>query len=167
MYRKCIKIDLTVQLSGFSKLHTYTILFILVRPFIIEDTFIHCNVVLAPESFTISVEFVIICMDFNVTWQFNGRSIINGSNHVIVNNDLSSSRYRTSVKIIQSSLQDSGTYTMTVTTAVGNDSANITVEVISKFIIYIYYVNINCTFLSMHICQSTYVCMYVCMYVYI
>ena len=108
------------------------------HPFIIEDTFIHCIIVLAPESFTISVEFVIICMDFSITWQFNGRSIINGSNHVIVNNDLGSSRYRTSVKIIQSSMQDSGTYTVTVTTAAGNDSANITVEVISKLIIIIH-----------------------------
>ena len=76
-------------------------------------------------------------MDFSVTWQFNGSQIINGSNHVIVNSDLGNSRYRTSIKIIQSSIQDSGNYTVTVTTATGYDSASITVEIISKFM-YIY-----------------------------
>ena len=106
---------------------------ILVHPFIIEESYIHCIVVLTSETFTISVEFVAICMDFSVTWQFNGIQIINDSNHVIVNSDLSNSRYRTSVKIIQSSMQDSGNYNVTITTATGYDNANITVEVISKF----------------------------------
>ena len=109
-------------------------IYFLAHPFIIEDTFMHCIVVLAPEGFTISVEFVIICVDFNVTWKFNGNQIVNDTNHVIVNTDLSNSRYKTSVKIVRSSTRDSGIYTVTVTTATGSDSANITVKIISKII---------------------------------
>ena len=103
------------------------------HPFIIEDTFIHCLNVLAPESFTICVEFVAICMDFNVTWEFDGNQIINDSNHVIINSDLSTSRYETCVEVIQSSERDGGTYTVTVTAASGSDSADIIVK-ISKFL---------------------------------
>ena len=103
------------------------------HPFIIEDTFIHCLNVLAPESFTVCVEFVAICMDFNVTWEFDGNQIINDSNHVIINSDLSTSRYKTCVEVIQSSERDGGTYTVTVTAASGSDSADIIVK-ISKFL---------------------------------
>ena len=104
-------------------------------PFIIEDTFIHCITVLAPESFTISIEFVVICMDFNITWKFNGIEITDDSNHVIVNSDLSNSRYKTSLKIIQSSGSDSGIYTVAITATSGSDSATIKVKVISKLLI--------------------------------
>ena len=102
-------------------------------PFIIEDTFIHCITVLAPESFTISVEFVAICMHFNITWEFNGNLISNDSNHVTVNSDLSNSRHKTSIKILQSSKRDAGTYTVTVTSVTGNDSVNIAVKILSEF----------------------------------
>jgi len=107
-----------------------------VHPFIIEDTFIHCINVLAPENFTMCVEFVAICMDFNVTVQFNGNQITNDSNHVIVISDISYSRYKVCIKIMQSSERDSGTYTVTVTSATGSDSVNITANIISKFYLY-------------------------------
>ena len=101
------------------------------HPFIIEDTFIHCLNVLAPESFTVCVEFVAICMDFNITWVFDGNQIINGS---IVNSDLGVSRYKTCVEVAQSSERDAGTYTVTVTASTGSDSADIIVKIISKFL---------------------------------
>lgn len=88
---------------------------------------------LTPESFTIHVEFVAVCMDFNITWRFDGNQITDDSNHNIVNSDLTNSRYRTSMKIRQSSERDAGTYTVTVTTTTGSDSANIIVK-ISKLI---------------------------------
>lgn len=103
-----------------------------VHPFIIEDTFIHYITVLAPDSFTISVEFIAICMNFNITWKFNGNQITSDSDHIIVDYDLSNSRYKTSVKILQSSERDGGTYTVTVSSATGNDSANITVKISSE-----------------------------------
>lgn len=108
-----------------------------VHPFIIEDTFIHYITVLAPDSFTISVEFIAICMNFNITWELNGNQITSDSDHIIVDYDLSNSRYKTSVKILQSSERDGGTYTVTVSSATGNDSANITVKISSELISYV------------------------------
>ena len=110
-------------------------------PFIIEDTFIHCITVPSPEAFTLSIEFVVICVDFNVTWKFNGNKISNDSNHVIVVNNLGNSRYKASIRIIQSSERDAGTYTVTVTASTGSDSMEITVKIISKLL-----------FISAHIC---------------
>ena len=114
-------------------LHIYCIPFIFaVHPFIIEDTFIHCITVLAPESFTISVEFVAICMNFNITWEFKGNQIADSLNVKIVNSKLDNSRHKTSLTIMQSSEKDSGTYTVTVTSATGSDSVKIIVKIISK-----------------------------------
>ena len=92
---------------------------------------------LAPESFTISVEFVAICMDFNITWEFKGNKLVDGGNVKIVNTSLvntslGNSQYKASLTIIQSSERDSGTYTLTVTSAGGSDSAKIIVKIISK-----------------------------------
>ena len=87
---------------------------------------------LAPNSFTISVEFIAICMNFNITWEFNGNRVTNDSNHMIIDYDLSNSRYKTSVKILQSSERDEGTYTVTVSSVTGNDSMNITVKISSE-----------------------------------
>ena len=103
------------------------------HPFIIEDTFIHRLNVLAPESFSVCVEFIAICMDFNITWEFDGNQIINDSNHVIVNSDLGVSRYKTCIEVAQSSERDAGTYTVTVTAATGSDSADIIIKIISQF----------------------------------
>ena len=112
---------------------TYKIfIFFAVHPFIIEDTFIHCITVLAPESFTISIQFVAICMDFNITWEFGGNQIIADSNHDIVNRNLGNSWYKSSVTINKSSERDSGIYTATVTSNTGSDSVRITVKIISK-----------------------------------
>ena len=102
----------------------------------------HSMIVLAPKSFTISVEFIAVCMEFNVTWVFNGNQIIDDSNKMIVNSDLSNSRYKTSVKITKSSERDSGVYTVMVTSVAGKDSVNITVKVLSKLLylcIFVYY----------------------------
>ena len=103
------------------------------KPFIIRETFIHCLIVEAPESFSVCVEFVVICMDFIVAWEFNGSPITGDSNHAIVTSYLNNSRYATCIKITQSSEADAGTYTVTVTTASGADSANISIKVIGKF----------------------------------
>ena len=102
------------------------------HPFIIEDTFIHRRNVLAPESFTVCVEFVAICMDFKIAWAFYGKQIINNSNHVIVNSDLGVSRYKTCIEFAQSSERRAGTYTVTVAAATGSDSADIIIKIISK-----------------------------------
>lgn len=85
---------------------------------------------LVPESFTISVEFVAICMEFNVTWELNGSQIIDDYNHLIVNSGLNQSRYKTSIEIFQSSSQEAGTYTVIITSTTGSDNANITIEII-------------------------------------
>ena len=89
---------------------------------------------LAPESFTISVEFIAVCMKFNVTWTFNGSKIIDDSNQMVANSDLSNSHYKTSVKIERSSERNSGVYTVTVTSVAGSDSVNITVKVLSELL---------------------------------
>ena len=101
------------------------------HPYIIKDTFILCLKVQAPECFTLSVEFISCCDDFNITWQFNGRSI-NNAKYVINNTVVKNCHYKTSLKIAQSCENDTGTYTVTVTSGAGSDSANISVEVISK-----------------------------------
>ena len=100
-----------------------------VHPFIIKDLFIHCITVLSPETFTLSAEFVAICTEFDVTWEFNGSKISNDSNHVIIISELSKSRYKTSIRIIRSSESDAGTYTVTVTSTAGSDSMEITVKI--------------------------------------
>ena len=89
---------------------------------------------LAPESFTLCVEFVAICVDFNVTWEFGGNQIVNDLNTKIVISNPGNSRYRTCLTIIQSSETNSGNYTMKVTSATGSVSANITATIISKLL---------------------------------
>ena len=118
-----------------------------VHPFIIEDLFIDCITVLPPEAFTLSVEFVAVCMKFSVTWKFNGNKISNDSNHVIIISELSKSRHKTSVRIIQSSKSDAGTYTVTVTSTTGSDSMEIIVKTISK----LFFISIH-SYLSMISC---------------
>ena len=108
------------------------IIHFVVYPVIIKDTFIRYIVVLAPESFNLSVEFVAICMEFNVTWKLNGSLVNNDSDHTIVNSHLGNGRYITSIRISQSSYRDAGIYAVTVTSATGNDNVNITVKISSK-----------------------------------
>ena len=115
-----------------------------VHPFIIKDLFIHCITVLSPETFTLSAEFVAICTEFDVTWEFNGSKISNDSNHVIIISELSKSRYKTSIRIIQSSESDAGTYTVTVTSTAGSDSMEITVKISKLAFIYCYLSIISC-----------------------
>ena len=99
-------------------------------PYIIKDTFILCLKVQAPEGFTLSVEFISCCKDFNVTWQFNGKSV--DTNHVINTTVVKNCHYNTSLKLEHSCESDTGTYTLTVTSGAGSDSVNISVKVISK-----------------------------------
>ena len=108
------------------------IIHFVVYPVIIKDTFIRYIVVLAPESFNLSVEFVAICMEFNVTWKLNGSLVNNDSDHTIVNSHLGNGHYITSIRISQSSYRDAGIYAVTVTSATGNDNVNITVKISSK-----------------------------------
>ena len=112
-------------------------------PFIIKDTFIHCITVVAPEAFTICVEFVAICMDFKITWEHDGREILSDSNHVIVNSDLGNFRYKACIRIIQSSESDSGTYTVRIGAATGSDSAVIIVKTISKLFVCMQFNTVN------------------------
>ena len=78
-------------------------------------------------------------MNFNVTWEFKGNQLIDGLNVKIVNTNLGNSRYKASLTILQSSEENSGTYTLTVTSAAGSDSVKIIVKIISKpFISYHY-----------------------------
>ena len=108
-------------------------IYFVVHPVIIKDAFIHCVIVLASESFTLSVEFVAICMDFNITWKHNGSLVNNDSDHMIVTSDLGNARYKTSIRVLQSAYRDAGVYTVAVTSASDNDSVNITVKISSKY----------------------------------
>ena len=78
-------------------------------------------------------------MDFNVTWEFKGNQLVDGLNVKIVNTSLGKSQYKASLTILQSSEEDSGTYTLTVTSATGSDSVKIIVKIISKPFISYYY----------------------------
>lgn len=93
---------------------------------------------LAPESFTISIQFVAICMEFNITWKFGGNLITEDSNHIIVNKTLGNSWYKSSVTVKHSSESDSGTYTARVASTTGSDSITIKVTVISKLLVIIH-----------------------------
>lgn len=92
---------------------------------------------IAPEGFTISVEFVAICMDYVITWQLNGKQIINDSNHQNVISGVNNSRYKASLRIIKSSERDAGEYKITVASATGNDSAKIIAKISSECIMII------------------------------
>ena len=127
--------DTYIRMYVIVYIHAYLcIINFLVKPFIIEDTFIHCITVLAPESFTIFVEFVAICMDTSITWELNGNQIVDGVNVKISNDNLGNSWYKTSLTVLKSSESDSGTYTVTITSATGSDSVAITVQIISKLL---------------------------------
>ena len=120
-------------------------------PYIIKDTFILCLKVQAPEGFTLSVEFISCCKDFNVTWQFNGKSV--DSNHVINTTGVKNCHYKTSLKLEHSCESDTGTYTVTVTSGAGSDSVNISVKVISK--LEVNAIRYMTSYADMHSCACT------------
>ena len=109
----------------------FAIIIVAVYPYIIKDTFILCLKVQAPECFTVSVELISCCDDFNITWQFNGQTI-DGTKYMINNTVVKNCHYKTSLKVAQSCESDTGIYTVTITSGAGSDSVNISVEVISK-----------------------------------
>ena len=101
-------------------------------PYIIRDSFIKGIKIPAPESFTLSVEFMAICINYTISWKFDGRKITNDTNHLITSNSVNSSRYMTSLTVMESSESKSGIYSMMVSSLLGSDSVNISVEIISK-----------------------------------
>ena len=108
-------------------------LYFSVYPYIIKDKFIQHIKVQAPECFTVSVDFISACNDLTITWQFNGNRLTdNDDNYMIIFNDIKESYYGTSLKVKQSSENNAGIYTVTVTSTTGNDTVNISVEIISK-----------------------------------
>ena len=101
-------------------------------PYIIRDSFIKIVQFPAPENFTLSVEFVAICINYTVSWKFDGHKIVNDTNHLITSNSVSSSHYTTSLTIMEGSESNSGIYSAMVSSVHGSDIVNISVEVISK-----------------------------------
>ena len=101
-------------------------------PYIIRDSFIKRMNIPAPESFTLSVEFIAICINYTISWKFDGKQITNDSNHLITSNSVSSSHYMTSLTIMESSESKSGIYSVMVSSLHGSDRVNISVEIISK-----------------------------------
>jgi len=106
-----------------------------VVPFIIKDSFINNTKIPASKRFTLSVKFIAICISYTVSWKFNGQQITNDSDHLITSNSVSSSRHMTSLTIMESSESKSGVYSVMVSSVHGNDSVNISVEIISKYIV--------------------------------
>ena len=106
-----------------------------VYPHIIKDRFIQHMKVQAPECFTLSVEFISACDNITVTWQFNGKDINNNDDNYMINiNIIKQSHYKASLQVKQSSENDAGTYTVTVTSTTGSDRVNISVRIISKLL---------------------------------
>ena len=101
-------------------------------PYIIRDSFIKIVQFPAPERFTLSVEFIAICIKYTVSWKFDGHKITNDSNYLITSDSVSSSRYTTSLTIMEGSESKSGIYSVMISSVHGSDIANISVEVISK-----------------------------------
>ena len=100
-------------------------------PHIIKDTFIQCVKVQAPEGFILSVEFISVCDNFTITWQFNDKNITD--NKYMTNaTTIKDFHYKISLRILQSNKSDTGNYTVTVASPTGSDSVNISVKVISK-----------------------------------
>ena len=114
-----------------------------VYPHIIKDRFIQNVLVQAPECFTLSVEFMSACDNITVAWQFNEKYITNNDDNYMINiNNIKRSHYKTSLQIKQSSENDAGNYTVTVTSTTGSDRVNISVRIISK-LLYSYLCKIN------------------------
>lgn len=90
-----------------------------------------------PESFNVSVEFISFCNNFNVTWQFKGNHITNNDKYVITVGVTKHSHYKTTLNITQSSGNDAGIYTVTITSTTGSASVNISVETKGKLLVVI------------------------------
>jgi len=104
-----------------------------VIPYIVKDSFIKDIKFAAPESFTLKVEVIAICINYSVSWQSNGKQVTNDTNHLITTTSVGSSRYIVSLTVMESSESNSGIYSVMVASRHGNDSVNISVEVISKY----------------------------------
>ena len=80
-----------------------------------------------------TVEFIAVCVNYDITWKFDGKLINNDTNYLITKKSVSSSRYMTSLTIKESSEGVSGVYSLMVSSVHGSDSVNISVEIISKY----------------------------------
>jgi len=126
------------QYCNFIIIMQFMHIFSTVIPYIIRDSFIKVVKFPAPESFTLSVEFIAICISYTVSWKFNGQQTTNDSDHLITSNSVSSSRHMTSLTIMESSGSKSGVYSVIVSTVHGRDSVNISVEIISEYNLLLY-----------------------------
>ena len=100
-------------------------------PHILKDKFIQHIKIQAPESFILAVEFISACDNISVAWHFNGKYITNDDNYKSAITNIKQSHYKTSLQNKQSSEDDAGTYTVTITSTAGSDRVNISVEIIS------------------------------------
>ena len=105
------------------------------HPYIIKDTFIQYVKVQAPECFTLSVEFISVCDHFNVVWQFSGIDVTNGTNHETTISLIKQYHYKTSIKVNQSSVSNTGNYSVTIKSSTGSSSVNISVKIIGKLLV--------------------------------
>jgi len=87
-----------------------------------------------PECFTLSVEFISLCSNLAVTWQFNEKYISDDDKYMITIMNIKHSHYKTSLKIAHSSENDMGTYTVAIISTNSSVSVNISVKIISKFL---------------------------------
>ena len=87
--------------------------------------------------FTLSVEFISVCDNFVVTWQFNGRLITNNAKYEITISVIKKSHYKAMIKVKQISGNDEGDFTVTVTSNSGSVDANISVNIIGKLLMHV------------------------------
>ena len=75
------------------------------------------------------MEFITLCDNFNVTWNFNGKPIVD---HAVTSSVINYPHYNTSLKVAQSSERDTGTYTVIVSSTCCNVSVDISVNIIGE-----------------------------------
>ena len=81
------------------------------------------------------MEFISLCDNFTLTWQFNGKDITNDANYVINISMTKQYHYNTSLKVAQSSGNDAGMYTVTISIPAGSVSENITVIIMGMLLV--------------------------------
>ena len=112
-------------------------------PYIIKDLFIQSVNADAPY-FILSVEFISVCDNFVVTWQFDGRLITNNTKYVITLSVIKQSHYKAMLKVQQISEDDEGNFTVTITSTTGSVNTNISVSIIGKWLVHVLHVCYIC-----------------------
>lgn len=103
-----------------------------VYPHVIKGKYVQYVEVEALDSFTLSMEFIFVCNEFTITWQFKGRNITIGTNHVTNVQTVKRFHYKASLIVAQCSISDNGTYTVIVTSDTGNVRVNSIVKVLQS-----------------------------------